>query len=126
VSFRRLLDRTVTLVPTVVDGEDAHGNDRLVEGAPIAGIPAARDPLDLFEQTGDTRDAQGLAYVYLFPATHEGVALAPTGYDRIVDGDDTFEIRGAPDEIVRRRGGKIHHIEAIAYLAEGLTSGRRS
>lgn len=113
MSFSRLLDREVTIVPRIVTGEDARGNDVIGDGTPVEGVKAGRDPLEATEDL-DERDQQGRVYVYFLPA---GTPI--TGYDRIVDGDETFEVRGAPDRVVRRRGGREHHVEAIAYLIDG-------
>lgn len=113
MSFRKLLEREVTIVPRIVTGQDGRGNDVIVDGTPVEGVKAGRDPLDAKEDV-DERDQQARTFVYFLPA---GTAI--TGYDRIVDGDETFEVRGAPDRVVRRRGGREHHVEAVAYLIEG-------
>lgn len=119
MSFRSLLgERVVSWIPRNVTSTDAHGNDVTVDGTPVAGIPAARDPLALEEDTGDARDQQIRRYVYFLPPDHEGTEIRPTGHDVILDGDDRFEIRGTPDLVVRRRGGKVHHVEAIAEIEE--------
>jgi hypothetical protein len=119
VSFRRLLDRTVTLVPRVVTGKDGRGNDVVGDGTPVPGVPAGRDLLQASEEITN-RDQQAKTFVYFLPAVlDDGTPVALTGYDRIVDEDKTFEVRGEPERIVRRRGGRLHHIEAIAYLIEG-------
>ncbi|MGH9001912.1 MAG: hypothetical protein ACRDYV_02170 [Acidimicrobiia bacterium] len=119
MSFRRLLDRTVTIVPRVVTGVDGRGNDIVTDGTPIPGVPAGRDLLQASEEITN-RDQQAKTFVYFLPPTlDDGTAITLTGYDRIVDDGKTFEVRGEPDQVVRRRGGRLHHLEAIAYLIEG-------
>lgn len=116
--IERLFDRVVTIVPTTTSGEDAHGNDVLVDGVPVVGVPAARDPLAQGSGTSEEielADQQTRTFVYFLPVEHEGAALEVTGFDRIVDSDGTFEIRGPVDEVVARRRGKVHHLEAVAY-----------
>lgn len=116
--IERLFDRVVTIVPTEVTGTDAHGNDTISDGTPIPNVPAARDPLA--QGSGTTEELEEAAqqnrtFVYFLPAEVAGVALEVSGHDRIVDSDGTFEIRGPVDEVVARRRGKIHHLEAVAY-----------
>lgn len=119
MSFRRLLDRTVTLVPRVVTGTDARGNDVIGDGTPIENVPAARDLLSGDEELR-ARDQQVETWIYFLPAKlDDGTPIAFTGYDRIVDGDETFEARGRIDEITRRRTGRIHHYEATVYRIAG-------
>lgn len=113
MSFSRLLDREVTIVPRVVNGRDGRGNEIIVDGTPVEGVKAGRDPLEATEDL-EARDQQARSFVYFLPA---GTPI--TGYDRIVDGTETFEVRGAPDRVIRRRGGREHHVEAVAYLIEG-------
>lgn len=119
MSFRRLLDRTVTIVPRIVTGKDSRGNDVIGDGTPIPGIPAGRDLLEATEELAG-REEQARTFVYFLPAAlDDGSVVALSGYDRIVDEGKTFEVRGEPDFVVRRRGGRIHHIEAIAYRITG-------
>lgn len=119
MSFRRLLDRRVTIVPRVVTGTDARGNDVISDGPSIAGVPAARDLLSGDEELR-ARDQQVETWVYFLPAKKDdGTGVVISGYDRIVDGDETFEVRGRVDEITRRRTGKLHHYEATVYRIEG-------
>lgn len=119
MSFRRLLDRTVTIVPRIVTGKDSRGNDVIGDGTPIAGVPAGRDLLEATEELAG-RDEQARTFVYFLPAhLDDGTVVTLTGYDRILDDGKAFEVRGEPDFVVRRRGGKIHHIEAVAYRITG-------
>lgn len=119
MSFRRLLDRTVTIVPRVVTGKDSRGNDVIGNGTPIPDVPAGRDLLEATEELAG-RDEQARTFVYFLPAVlDDGSAVALSGYDRLIDEGKTFEVRGEPDFVVRRRGGRIHHIEAIAYRITG-------
>lgn len=119
MSFRRLLDRTVTIVPRVVTGTDARGNDVLGDGAPIEDVPAARELLSGDEEL-QARDQQVETWIYFLPTKKDdGTAVTLTGYDRIVDGDERFEIRGRVEEVTRRRTGVLHHYEATVYRIEG-------
>ncbi len=119
MSYRRLLDRRVTIVPTTVTpGAGPRGGDLVEEGTPIEDVPASRRQIDASELL-DQRDAQSRAFRYSLPVElDDGTPLALTGYDRIVDGDETFEIRGAPEVFSRRRRRLGHHLEADAYLID--------
>lgn len=119
MSFRRLLDRSVTWIPREVTGTDSRGNDVIADGTPVSGIPAGRDSLELSEEAGDERDQQTRRFVYFLPPEHEGTTIAPSGYDVLVDGADRFQLDGDAELVVRRRTGKTHHVEAIAYRIEG-------
>jgi hypothetical protein len=114
VSFRRLLERTITIVPRLVTGQDARNNDLVTDGTPIGPLPAARDQLEASESV-DTEDAQTRVFVYMLPCVFGGQSLVISGHDRIIDNGEPFEVRGTPEVIRRRRGGRPHHIEAIAY-----------
>jgi len=119
VSFRRLLDRTVTVVPRVVTGTGPRGNDVVEDGTPIVDVPAGRDLVDA-DETLRNRDQQRGEWIYFLPpATDDGTAITITGHDRIVDGDDVFEVEGPVDHVTRRRGGRLHHYEARVYRVEG-------
>lgn len=119
MSFRRLLDRTVTIVPRVVTGTDARGNDVISDGPALANVPAARDLLTGDEELRE-RDQQVETWIYFLPPKKDdGTEIVVSGYDRIVDGTETFEARGRVDEITRRRTGKLHHYEATVYRVEG-------
>lgn len=119
MSFRRLLDRTVVIVPRVVTGRDGRGNDVISDGTPITDVPAGRDLLSATEELAD-RDQQAKTFVYFLPPTKDdGTPITISGYDQIVDDEKTYEVRGDPERVVRRRGGRLHHFEAIAYLIEG-------
>lgn len=119
MSFRRLLDRTVSLIPTEVDGTDAHGNDVVDEGTPLEGIPAARQQTAADEDT-DGVDRQTVDFVYFLPIfTDDGDELELDGYSKLVDGTDTFDLVGAPELIVRRTGGRPHHWELNVRRIEG-------
>jgi len=113
VSFRRLLDRTVTIVPRVVTGQDARGNDIVVDGTHQEGVRAGRDQLSAEEDLVG-RDQQETTWVYFLPPE-----VTISGYDRILDDGEILEVRGHPDRVVRRRGGRLHHIEAVAYRIQG-------
>lgn len=114
MSFRSLLDRRVTITPRRVDGEDDYGNERLVDGDPIADVRAARDLLDASEDEVD-RDAQTRRFVYFLPARlDDGTPLALDGYAVLEDVDGRFRIDGEPELVARRRGGRPHHFELVA------------
>lgn len=118
MSFRSLLDRTVTIVPRSVTGTDSRGNDVVADGTPIVGVPAARDSLELSEDL-EGRTQTTRRFVYFLPPEHEGAALELGALDRIVDGDETFELDGPVETVTRRRSAKVHHLEAVAYRIEG-------
>lgn len=120
MSFRKLLDRTVTIVPRIVTGTDARGNDVVADGVPIPNVRAARELASSLEDVGDARDQQEAVWIYFLPPTSEdGVEVAITGRDRIQDGADVLEVQGLPDVVTRRRTGRVHHIEARTYVLEG-------
>lgn len=109
MTFRRLLDREVTIIPREVTGTDARGNDVLSDGAPVENVRAARD-LDAADEDTTSRDQQEGRYVYFF-----GPEVILSGYDVIVDAGWRYEVKGPPELVRRRRrGGAPHHLEAIA------------
>lgn len=108
MSFRALLDRRVTVIPRVVSGVDARGNDVIIDGTPIEDVPAARDLAGASEET-TSEDLLSGTYVYFF-----GPELDVSGFDVIVDQGDRFEVIGPPEVVTRRRGGRPHHVEAVA------------
>lgn len=108
MSFRRLLDRTVSIVPRVVTGTDGRGNDVISDGTPVVGVKSGRD-LEEASEEQDAADLQSSRYVYFFLPDVE-----ISGYDVIVDDGDRYEVKGPPELVVRRRGGRPHHWEAIA------------
>lgn len=114
MSFRNLLDRRVTITPRRVADSDAYGNERLEDGTPIPGVPAARDLLDATEDEVD-RDAQTRRFVYFLPARlDDGSPLELDGYAVLEDVDGRFLIEGEPELVARRRGGRAHHYELVA------------
>ena len=115
MSFRRLLDRTVTIQPRSVSSSGTRG-DVFSDDAPIAGVKAARDLIASEEDTGDNREQQSKRFRYFLPREVAGLF---DGHARIVDGGETLEIEGEPEIIVRRRTGKTHHVEVIAYVSTG-------
>lgn len=117
MSLRSLLNRTVSVVPMNVTTTDRYRSEVRTPGAPIAGIPARRDQVAADEDLRD-RDQQARTFVYLLALRNAtGAAVAVSGRDRIVDGDDTLEIVGTPETMYRRR--RPHHIEARAVIVEG-------
>lgn len=109
MSFRRLLDRRVTIVPRIVTGTDGRGNDVITDGDPVENVRAARD-LDSADEEVSGRDQQEARYVYFF-----GPEVVLTGYDVIIDEGWRYEVKGPPEVIRRRRrGGTPHHVEAVA------------
>lgn len=115
MSLATIFDRAVDLVVTAPTGEDARGNETR-GSTTIEGVPAYRFQVGAEEDTAD-RDQQARTFVYYLPVVHEGAELELAGRDRIVDGDDTLEVLGAP--IVATSRGRKHHIEARAYLVDG-------
>lgn len=108
MSFRGLLNRTVTVVPMNVTSIDRYGNEIRGAGTPIEGVPARRDQVEATEELLD-RDQQSRTFRYWFPA---GVAIS--GRDRIVDGAETLEVEGEPETVDGYRSA--HHLEVRAYL----------
>lgn len=114
-----MLDRTVSIIPRVITGTDARGNDVITDGPAIEGVPAGRDQDEATEELR-RRDEQAETFVYFLPATlDDGTELEVSGYDVILDDGKRYEVKGNPERIVRRRGGRVHHLEAIASLVEG-------
>lgn len=117
MSYRSLLNRVVDVVPVAEGAEDRYGNVARVPGPAIAGVPARRDQVAVAEDLRD-RDQQARTIVYsLALRAADGSVLELTGRDRIVDGDETFEIVGSPELLFRRR--RPHHWEATVSLVEG-------
>lgn len=111
MSFRRLLNRTITILPMDVISVDRYGNEIRGPGTPVPGVRARRHQVDAAEEITD-RDEQSRTFEYFLPPD-----VAITGRDRIVDGDDTLEVLGPPEVVARRR--RSHHIELRAYQIEG-------
>lgn len=114
MSLRRLLDRRVTIVHRAVTTQDGRGNDVVAETGRDENVRAARDQVTTAEDTGNAREQVSSRYAYVFD---RGQALGPL--DRILDGTETLELDGDPERIVRRLGGREHHVEAIAYRIDG-------
>lgn len=114
MSVRRLLDRRVSIEHRAKTGTNARGNDVVAVTSTDTDVRSARDQISTAEDTGNAREQVSSRYVYFFD---RGQALGPL--DRIVDGDETFELDGDPDRVTRRRGGREHHVEAIAYRITG-------
>lgn len=122
MSRRTLFDRTVALVITAAAAEDARGNETR-SSTTLAGVPAFRSQLGADEDTDD-RDQQARTFTYLLPVIHvdddelaHDIGDLLSGRDRIVDGDDTLEILGAP--VVATSRGRRRHVQARAYLLDG-------
>lgn len=113
-AFSRALDREVTIVPRVVDSDDRHGDEVLVDGEPFT-AQAMRELVAAEEDTAD-RDQQQRRYRYLIAARdpETGDLVTITGYDRLVDEGETFEIVGAPEYPTQRRRRRVHHVELVA------------
>ena len=118
-----MYDRAVTITPRVVTGRDARGNDVVSDGETFT-ARALRDLAKIDEDTSD-RDQQARTYRYLIePRDRATGALIPvTGYDRIVDNDETFEIIGTPEYVRQRRRGRVHHLELDARRVGPSASG---
>jgi len=113
VTFRRLLDRRVTIRNRVVTGKNARHDDVLEDGITLEDVPAGRELESSDEQQAD-RDSVDRRFVYFLPARFAGAPLAIDAHALIVDGDDVFEVDGEPEVVVRRRGGRAHHVELFA------------
>lgn len=112
-----MFDRTVDLELTTPAAEDARGNETRATST-IADVPCYRGQLSAAEDTDD-RDQQARTFVYYFPPIFGAFDLADllSGRDRIIDGDDTLEVLGAP--VVATSRGRARHVEARAFLLDG-------
>ncbi len=108
MSFHKLLNRTVTIVPMNVVSVDRYGNEIRGEGTPVTGVAARRNQSEATEELLD-RDQQSRTFRYWLPA---GTAIS--GRDRIVDGADTLEVEGEPATL--HGHSAAHHLEVRAYL----------
>lgn len=113
-AFSRSLDREVTIVPRVTSVDDRHGDEVLVDGTPFT-ARAMRELVAADEETSD-RDQQERRYRYLVAARdpESGEVVTITGYDRLLDAGETFEIIGTPEYPTQRRRRRIHHVELEA------------
>lgn len=114
MSLRTMFDRRVSLEITSPAGKDARGNEVRATST-IENVPAVRGQVSAGEDNLD-RDEQARTFIYEFPPVWGAFDLAEllTGRDRIVDGDETFAILGAP--VVATSRGRRRHVEARAYL----------
>lgn len=126
MSLRSLLNREVHIRP-MGPGDtpttDDHGNEVIGAGADSPPIPARRDQSGASEVDAG-RDQQTATVRYTLPVSvwipgdpGSSYTVELTGRDRIVDGDEVFEIIGSPELVYRRR--QAHHWEAVARLVEG-------
>lgn len=115
MTFRRLLDRNVTIRPRIVTGKDDRNNDVVADGTPIPDVPAGRE-LEQADELTEDRDQQNRRWVYFLPAAlADGTPLAVDGYAELDDVDGTYAVIGEPELIVsRRRRGRPHHWELTA------------
>lgn len=126
MSLHSLLNRTVLLrhvAPAEPATRNAHGNTVRVPGPDSPPIPARRDQTSATENDAD-RDQQIQNVRYTLPLRvwipgdpGQAYEVELTGRDRIVDGDQVFEVVGTPELVYRRR--RPHHWEATARLVEG-------
>lgn len=110
MSFRALLDRSVTVTPrSPAPTTDSRGNEVLVDGTPVE----VRTRRELFTGSEETRDRErgDRLWLYFFEAGVDVDRLS-----RIDDGDEELEVE-VVDEVSGRRG--IHHLEVLARLVEG-------
>lgn len=113
-----MLDRLVTIRPTIVTGRNARGDDVLGPGTPIVDVPAARE-LEATSEDHALEDLTTRRWVYFLPAFHAGELLAVDDHALIDDVDGTFSIIGEPELVVRRRRrGRPHHYELVAERKE--------
>ena len=113
-AFSRSLDREVTIVPRVTSVDDRHGDEVLVDGTPFT-ARAMRELVAADEETSD-RDQQERRYRYLIAARdpESGAVVTISGFDRLVDEGETFEIVGQPEYPTQRRRRRVHHVELVA------------
>lgn len=113
MTFARLLDRRVTIRNRVVTGKTARHDDVLEDGTVLVDVPAGRE-LEGTDEQHEDRDQVDRRFVYFLPARFAGAPLEVDAHALIVDGDDVFEVDGEPEVVVRRRGGRPHHVELYA------------
>lgn len=114
MTFRRLLDRRVTVRGQIVTGKDGRNDDVLGPGPVFVNVPAGRD-LEQADERTDDRDEQVRRYVYFLPARlDDGTPIVVDGYSLLDDVDGTYSVVGTPELVVRRRGGRPHHYELTA------------
>lgn len=115
--------RDVTIVPRR-PGPVERGRETIVDGTPIPGIRAMRKLQSASEET-EERDVQVRTYRYLMEARHPetGAELVLTGWDRILDDGETFEILGDPEPAEQYRRARVHHLEFTARKIGGNPAG---
>lgn len=118
MSFRSLLNRAVTVQHgTPAATPDAHGNRPRTFTDLAVDVPARREQEEASEQI-DGRDQQRRTVIYFLPLSYDDEDLTILeGQDRILDGDDIYEIDGPPDVVEGTRAA--HHLEVRAYLITG-------
>lgn len=114
MSLRTGFDRHVDLELTTADGENDRGNEVRATST-VEAVPCSRGQLTATEDNLD-RDQQARTFEYLFPPVFGSVDLAARvdGRARIIDGDDTLEILGAP--VVATSRGRVRHVQVRAYV----------
>lgn len=115
MTFRRLLDRRVTIRNRVVVGQNARHDDVYEDGVVYVDVPAGRELESSSEQHED-RDQVSSRWVYFVPARlDDGTSIELDAHALIEDVDDeVFSIDEEPELVVRRRGGRPHHYELVA------------
>lgn len=111
--MKALFDRRVRVVPRVVDGSDAHGNETLVDGTVLEDVRCRRQ-LESSEEDRSTRDEVTAVYLYWFGPEMAGRISAR---DVIEDEGERLAVEGRPSEEHGRRG--VHHLEVLARIVEG-------
>lgn len=114
MTFTGLLNRRVDLEHRATDEADTHGNPTTATTGWHRNVPARRELLSTLERA-QLGDLSAEVYLYLLDADEGGLAL--TRLDRIHDGPDVYEIRGAPDVVEGATGP--HHIETVAERISG-------
>lgn len=109
-----MFDRTVTITPRITGAANNRGTEAITDGTPFD-LRGLRE-LKVDEENVEERDQQIRSYRYIIEARHPdtGEVIAITGFDRLTDNDETFEIIGSPKYVVRRRRGIVHHVELDA------------
>jgi hypothetical protein len=111
MSLEARMDRSVYVeATTLMEVEDEYGN-RLEHAQRFGPFPALRNQSGATEDQA-ARDSQVQTFDYILSPS-----VKVSGYDRIIDGSDTFEVIGTP-EVVRGQVGP-HHVQLKVRIIRG-------